>query len=353
MKTRPNELIKSMLGEDFFEILQKNYDIYKPDTKTVTGIDEMYIGLRIVPRAIISFLVSNLSDLKRYGSKEIILPFVTNAKMQINKVDNDSYSGQIYVDQKKINDFQYRSIPGVGLVLMTTFELYEVEELKEVKEKEEETFDVDKLQKLIDERLSIYALVDKVVNDKLAQRDAVDILMKEKLAQVLSDNRKKAKARKKTKKEEPKKLGRKRKVTKGQIAFIVKMKDKDLSWEQIAEKFNKKYSESKNTETVKKYYQRYKDITSEKPEEKSAQSIESGESSQIQKTEHINCPDCGGILYDGGSHLNLCICYGEDWDKQINIQKRENSIKMFFPKNIDKDNIQMLLKTLRQINRGQ
>jgi hypothetical protein len=349
MKTRPDELIKSMLGEDFFEVLEKTYDIYKPATRTVTGLDEMYIGLKIVPRAIISFLVSNLSDMKKDSIKEMVLPFVPNSKMHINKVDSDSYSGQIYVEQKKVNDFQYRSIPGVGLVLMTTFELYEVEELKEVKEKEEETFHVNKLQELIDQRLAMYALVDKVVNEKLAQRDAIDILMKEKLSQALKNTRKKVKTRKKTKKEEPKKLGRKRKVTKGQIAFIVKMKDKDLSWEQIAEKFNQKYGESKNTETVKKYYQRYKDITSEKTEEKS---VESGESSQIEKAEYINCPDCGGTLYDGGSHLNLCICYGEDWDKQISIQKRENSIKMFFPKDIDKDNIQMLLKTLRQINKG-
>lgn len=351
MKNKPDKLIKSILGQDFFEVLEKNYDIYKPATRTVTGIDEMYIGLRIVPRAIMSFLMSNISDLKRHTSKEIVLPFAPQSKMTINKVDNDSYSGQIYVDEKKINDFQYRSIPGVGLVLMTTFELYQVEDLKEVKQKEEETFDVSKLQDLIDERLAMYALVDKVVNEKLAQRDAVDILMKEKLSQVLKETRNKTKNRKKTKKEEPKKLGRKRKVTKGQITFIVKMKDKDLSWEQIATKFNKKYSESKNTETVKKYYQRYKDITSEKigPTE----SPISTESSQIQKTEHINCPDCGGTLYDGGTHLNLCICYGEDWDKQIKIQKAENSIKMFFPKNIDKENIQMLLKTLRQINKGQ
>lgn len=347
MKNRPDKLVKSMLGEDFFEILEKSYDVYKPASRTVTGIDEMAVGLKIVPRAIMSFLITNLSDLQKEGNKEIILPFAPDSKMHVNKVDNDSYSGYIYSQGKKINEFQYRSIPGVGLVLMTTFELYQMEELKEVKEKEEESFHVSKLQDLIDERLAIYTLVDKVVSEKLAQRDAIDILMKERLSQVLGDTRKKAKTKKKQKKEEPKKAGRKRKVTKGQIAFIVKMKDRNLSWEQIAEKFNQKYNENKNTETVKKYYQRYRDITSETPKE-SAENTPS----TVQKSEQINCPDCGGTLYDGGSHLNLCICYGEDWDKQIKIQKSENSIKMLFPKDMDKENAQMLLQTLRQINKG-
>jgi len=71
----------------------------------------------------------------------------------------------------------------------------------------------------------------------------------------------------------------------------------------------------------------------------------------IKKTENICCPDCGFNLYDGGKSLTLCICYGEDWDKNIKIEKSENTIKMKFPKNIDPENIEMLLNTLKNINK--
>lgn len=72
---------------------------------------------------------------------------------------------------------------------------------------------------------------------------------------------------------------------------------------------------------------------------------------QIKKTENINCPDCGFNLYDGGKSLTLCICYGEDWNKNIKIEKSENAIKMKFPKTIDPENIEMLLETLKNINK--
>jgi hypothetical protein len=71
----------------------------------------------------------------------------------------------------------------------------------------------------------------------------------------------------------------------------------------------------------------------------------------IKKTENINCPDCGFNLYKGGKSLTLCICYGEDWNKNIKIEKSEKSIKMKFPKTVDPENIEMLLETLRSINK--
>jgi hypothetical protein len=71
----------------------------------------------------------------------------------------------------------------------------------------------------------------------------------------------------------------------------------------------------------------------------------------IKKTEHIDCPDCGSVLYEGSKNLTLCICYGEDWNKDIKIKKTENSIKMEFPKTMDIENIEMLLKTLKNMNK--
>jgi hypothetical protein len=275
-----------MLGEDFFEVLKKS-DVYKMHNRTVTNVDEISTGLKIVPRAVMSFLISSLSHLDAGDNKDLELPFAPESHIHITKKGPDVFSGYIYSKGKKINEFQNRSIPGIGLVLMTTFELYDIENLKGTKEKEEKTFDVEKLQDVIDERLKLHSLICKVVDQKIAQRDAIEILIKEKLAQALSEEKEKEEERNKA-------------------------------------KMLKRFIEDQKKRQEEAY---------------------------IEKTEAINCPDCGSNLYSGGKNLTLCICYGEDWDKNIKIKKSENNIKMNFPKNIDTENIQMLLDTLKQINK--
>jgi hypothetical protein len=282
---KPDKLIKSILGDDFFEVLEKNADVYKMYSRTATGIDEMATGLRIVPRAIISFLISSLSDLQVNNGRDIELPFEPGCFIHVTKKDQDTYSGHIYTKGKKINEFNNRSLPGIGLVLMTTFELYDIENLKNSREEEKETFDVSKLQEVIDERLRLHLLVSRVVDQKIAQRDAVEILVKEKLAQAL------------TYKEEAKEESKSSKL--------------------------KSYLEHKKRQ----------------------------DEAHIEKTESIYCPDCGDHLYKGGKSLTLCICYGEDWNKNIKIQKNEKNIKMKFPKSMDAENIEMLLQTLKQKNK--
>lgn len=290
MNNRPDSLIKKMLGEDFFEILNKS-DVYKMYNRTVTGLDEMSTGLKIVPRAVMSFIISNLSHMQNDDNKDLELPFAPDCHLQVVKKGPDVFSGFIYSKGKKINEFTNRSIPGIGLVLMTTFELYDTEELKDSRQKEEKTFDVSKLQEIIDERLRLHSLVSRVVDQKIAQRDAVDILVKEKLAQAL--------------------------------------KEKDIEHEDL------KYKESKS-DKLKNFLDNKKTRTEE---------------AMFHKTERIDCPDCGSNLYKGDKNLTLCICYGEDWNKNIKIQKNDSNIKMKFPKSMDSENIEMLLQTLKQINK--
>jgi hypothetical protein len=288
MDIKPDKLIKSMLGEDFFESLEKS-DVYKMYNRSVTSLDEVSTGLKIVPRAVMSFLISSLSHLDAGDNKNLELPFAPDCSMQVTKKDQDVFSGYIYSKGKKINEFSNRSIPGIGLVLMTTFELYDVEELKEAKEKEKESFNVSKLQEMIDERLRLHSLISRVVDQKIAQRDAVEILVKEKLAQALQQKEEKEEEIRQTK-----------------------------------------------ADKLKQYLER----TKQRQEE-----------AQIEKRESIHCPDCGSDLYDGGKNLTLCICYGQDWNKDIKIQKSESNIKMKFPKSMDAENIEMLLKTLKNINK--
>ncbi len=287
MDKKPDTIVKSILGEDFFEELKKS-DVYKINTKTVTSTDEIATGLKIVPRAVMSFLVSSLSHLEPGDNKELELPFAPGYHMQLSKKDHDSFSGFIYSEGKKINEFTHRSIPGIGLVLMTTFELYDTDNLKDTKEKEKESFNVLKLQSLIDERLMLHSLISRVVDHKIAQRDAIETLVREKLKQAI-----------------------------------------------IVEK-------QKEVEEEKNKAQKLKDFIE--------QSKKRQEEAQIEKSENISCPDCGTGLYDGGRKLTLCICYGADWNKNIKIKKTEDCIKMKFPKNMDTENIEMLLNTLRNIN---
>ena len=73
------------------------------------------------------------------------------------------------------------------------------------------------------------------------------------------------------------------------------------------------------------------------------------EEAEIEKKEEIDCPDCGGELYkNGDSHIRLCLCYGQDRNTRIKIEKKEKTIKLKFPKSLDKENIELLLETLKQ-----
>jgi hypothetical protein len=303
MSIKPDKLIKSMLGEDFFEVLEKS-DIAKINSKSATSIDEMATGLKIVPRAVMSFLISSLSSLEIGNGKDFELPFGQGVHLQITKKDADQYSGYIYKNGKKINEFLDKSIPGVGLILMTSLELYEVEELKEARHVEKQSFDVNKLQEMIDDRLRLHSLICRVVDQKIAQRDAVEILVKEKLAQALKEQEKQ------------------------EIAEVEEIDDA-MGEEQTP------------TPTKSDKLKQYLEAQKKRREE-----------FEIEKTENIHCPDCGTDLYDGGKNLNLCICYGEDWNKRIKMVKNEGRINMKFPKSMDTENIEMLLQTLKQINKG-
>lgn len=283
MDCKSNKLIKSMLGEDFFEVLKKS-SVFKQDSKTVTNVEELKIGLNIVPRTVMSYLIANLSHMKIDDNKELDLPFADDCTMHIVKKDADSFSGYLYSKGKKMSEFENRSIPGLGLVLMTVLEIYDIEHLRHSREEEKESFDVKKLQDVIDERMRLHSLINRVVDEKIAQRDAVDILIKEKIAQAL--------------------------------------RPVEIKEETKSDKLKAYIDQKKKKEEV-----------------------------YMEKSEGFHCHDCGADLYSGGKNITLCICYGEDWNKDIKLIKNEKGTRMKFPKSMDGENIEMLLKTLKQVNR--
>ena len=300
-RNHPLTLVKSMLGDDIFEDFKKN-EVFKYNSNITTNINEMKIGLQIVPRTIMSFLLQVLPGIEKGQSKEIPLPFKEGTYLHVEKKDRDVYSGYIYCDGKKETTFKFMSIPGVGLTLMSTFELYDLDKLDSAKKYESDNFNVDKLQGLIDQKLSLYNMVCQVIDNKISQRDAIDSLIKERIAQAL--------------------------YTKS----LSENKEESLELREDEMEHKKTYKPTK----LKGFLDKKK-----KEREQKKDDVE------IQKSENITCPNCASTLYDGGNKMTLCICYGESWNQDIKITKSESKVKLKFPKNIDKENVEMLLQVIR------
>lgn len=186
-------LIKT-LGEDGLEELKKS-SLYKLGVNRVIDINEIVSGMRVVPRTVLAFLQKELRQMKHGDSKNIELPLEKEATLRITKHTNDVYSGDIHRDGKILSKFLDRSIPGVGLIVMSTFELYDIEELaadpsSTNSSQSKPEFDEKKLQEIIEEKLELMNLISKVVDQKLNQKEAVESLLRLKLTHILEGSKK-------------------------------------------------------------------------------------------------------------------------------------------------------------------
>ncbi len=302
MNIKQIKLAKSLLGNDILEVLEKA-EIYKPSTNTVVEPDEIKIALQIVPRSILSFLFAHLKPLQAGDYKEIDLPFA-NGRLCVNKLSSDNYSGSVIGEGKRILEFKYRSLPGIGLILMSGFELYDIEQLKEIKQEPSPEHDskISKLQDIIDERLKLYSLISCVVNKKLSERDAIKELINSRLNQSIA---------------------------------LANSPIIELGIEIEREHEPKEDMEVKELDKKSKL----KEFL-ESRENKREESID------LNRSE-IFCPDCKSLLYKGEDNIKLCICYGSFYNKEIKIQKAENGrVRFNFPKKFDIDNIEMLLEAI-------
>lgn len=284
MNDKQVDLVKNLLGEKFFEDLEK-MEIQKLNTRTMVSPEEIKIALQIVPRSILSFLFSNLKDKKEGENIELVLPF-ENATMLLNKMGADNYNGEIVQQGKRICNFHNRSLPSLGLLLLTTFELYDTSMLDEIKHCKDDKSET--LQMLIDQRMMMTSLISEVVDKKMAEREAIDRMVKQRMFNDM-------------------------------IMMDIK-RNRDMEQSDKKSKL-KQFLESR--------------------EQKRQEPVE------LDKSE-INCPDCGTTIYKGENHVKLCICYGDQMGKEIKIQKADNGkVKLKFPKSFDIENIEMLLDALK------
>lgn len=294
------------LGKDFFESLTK-FELWKPGTRTTIDHEEIKTALMIVPRTIMALLIRELTPMQLGDTKEIQLPVGSKSQtmVRLTKHERDVYSGEVFEDNKVLVDFKYRSIPGLGLVIMSAFELYDTEKLAEEHEQAPSEDITQKVQHLIDERLALHDLIGQVVDKKIAERDAIKQLLMAKISEALP-----------VKEEEPK------------IDHNEFFKPVDL-----AAPMNK--SSVKKESPLKGFLEERKGKT--KPVEFPI---------QMAKNEHVHCPDCKKDIFNG-EMFSGCVCLGDDRDKKIYIKKTEDGVKIRFGRGWDHENIEMLLEVLR------
>ena len=302
-------LLNTILDDEFLGTLAKSADLYKIGSNSVLDPEEIRIGQKVVPRAVMAMLISELSPMEINSHKDIQLPFGKVAYIRLNKNAADDYTGSVYSDNKLVYSFMNRSIPGLGIILLSTFELYDLEELsKPYNSPNGHTGDNEnidrKVQKLIDERMELHSLVSKVVEDKLAQREAIHKMMMAKLNEAMKPI------------EPP-----------APTPVPLEIKPEDIA---------KKEAAPKKGSPLKDFIARKK-----KPKEHHI---------EMTKSETVDCDSCGNKIF-GGETFSVCICYGENQNSKVFIKKNDNGdISLKFSRNWSIDNIEMLLETLRRSN---
>lgn len=308
MSSGANFFLKKTLGEDFLQSLEK-FELWKMGTKTVVDPEEIKIALKIVPRTLMSMLIHNLTSMEIGDTKEIEIPVESSsphqAMVRVNKHERDVYSGEIEQGNKKIAEFKYRSIPGVGLVIMSALELYDVERLND--HSKDHSMEMEhKVQRMIDDRLALHDLIGKVVDKKLSEREAIQKVILHKLTEELHREKEGV---------GPSEQVRQLHETQDELRKENKKLKKKLALNEFLE------------ERKKKLHKKEHPIS-------------------LSKGEHVSCPDCGKNIFDGTVFAG-CICYGDDMDKKLYITKSEGGVKVRFGKGWDPENIEMLLDVLR------
>jgi hypothetical protein len=314
-----NFFLKKTLGEDFFESLTK-VELWKMGTKTTTDHEEIKTALQIVPRTIMSFLINNLQSMLVGETKELTIPIEGSSPvLRVTKHERDVFSGEIedstekYTD-KKVAEFKFRSIPGIGLVIMSTFELYNVDDLD--KKPQHEAPITEMVQKMIDERLALHDLIGKVVDKKITERDAIQSLVLAKLSNSTSmENR------------------------------MARMKDR-LS-DKPTHETNIKVNVDVSPEISVKNKVKIKKVSPLKDflEDRSKKLKKNEFKIELMKGEQISCPDCGQNVFNGDV-FGACICYGDCG--KVFLKKSEDGFTVRFSKNWDAENIMMFLDVMRR-----
>jgi regulator of replication initiation timing len=299
MAKNSESFLKKTLGDDFLESLGTDLsksEIYKPGSRTITDTNDLYQGLKIVPRVLLNLLIRELSPMQIGDTKEIKIPMAEDAMIRTTKHERDSFSGEVLQRNVKLVDFLHRSIPGLGLVLLSILELYNIEDLD--KESPIDNDQEARIQRLVDERLQMHSLVNQVVDGKLLQRDAVQQLLMSRLNEMSQEHSQIKKEHQEIKEENKPTI------------VILEPKKKVRPLHNFVE----------NRKNKKEHF------------------------IKMEKSETVSCSDCGQDIFSEGVYSG-CICFGES--KKLRVKKSEDGYVIRFGRDWDIENIEMLLEVLR------
>lgn len=299
-----DDLLNRILDKEFLGTLAKS-----------TGVtsDRVMADLKVVPRAVMSLLISELQPMAKGETKQIDLPFGEKEFLGIKKTGDDQFSFSL--SRGNARDFFHgRSIPSIGAALLSKFELFDLDSLS----KNESGLSEDtkrEVQKLIDDRMELHCLVSRVVENKMAEREAIHKLMMGKLAEAIvhpDTNHDKMS----------------RPLPVPHISAPVgpiNLEAKDVM---------KKEAPAKKGSPLKEFLDRKK-----KPKTQEYHV-------EIAKSETRDCLDCGQEIFGNLTYAG-CICMGQDQNRKIWIKKSEDGIQIKFSRGWDPENAEMLLETLR------
>lgn len=296
-------LIQGLLGDGAVEELAKSA-MYKEITNSTVDPQEVAVALKIVPRIVLRWLEMLLAPLNPRDSRIYDLDPLCHksigAKLHITKHAPDVYQGEIVRDGKIIARIFNRSLPSVGLVIMTTFEMYDLdaEELKPQTIQPPPDI-LAEVRAIIDRRLNLQSAVESIVDHKLAEMRAVKSAI---LDIVTSSNNLKDNGNAEP---EPK----------------VSLDD------------------FRSNDTVSTSKSKIKQILDKR---RSPEIV-------IAKGETFNCPDCGTKIFAQGN-FTPCICFGDDRHKKIFLAKSEHGFKVKFSKSWEPENIELILEALKAKN---
>jgi hypothetical protein len=360
------KFLSKSVGEDFLETLAKT-ELYKPNANVAVDIEDIRIGLKVVPRIIMSLLIRELPSMKMGDAKAIPLFLGANAILHVNKHDTDVYSGSIIDQGAVVVSFKYRPLPGVGLVIMSAFELYDMDSgtapVAAVPALPfAPTAEVD-VQKLIDERLALHDLVGRVVEKKLLEKEAIQQLFMAKIKEHMEESAHFEKLKSDIKnvrdiqhndpvsQKDPYFQGMANGLEVAHSAasgkepeFIeapkkdINVPDKKIHLKSMSEALEASEKKPKKVSPLKNFLEKKK--------------LKKNEFHFHVLKSEISCPDCGQDLIKS-SIYHGCICLGSDADSKVYIKKSEaGGVNIRFGKSWDQENISMLLEILKDKSNG-
>jgi hypothetical protein len=292
------DVMSTIFGESFLDKLQKNGDIgvLKPLAGYTTNGAEIATALNVIPRAVMSWLVLNVLPMKvgdiMSRPLDPIDPLVT---CNVQKIDRDLYNGSLDLGGREITRWKNRTLPGIGMVILSTLELYKPEEVLAMPEQAPKEA----------------AAVQLNVNHEMIARDAskadmfaqmtYEEILRFRIQTEMELNRLRAEVRtmKEPQEGEP-----------GPVGFKLR-----------------RFLENRDIQKREGTFQVI-----------------------LSKGEEVSCPDCGQSVYSE-EQFHPCVCFGENRNSKIFLKKNEHGTTLKFSKNWDPENVEMLLDILKRRNK--